>query len=73
MIVIAVRREVLECVKLEVSLAFCYSSPYVARASLPALILGSTLGILAFRYVDDAIFRRIVRIVLMASGLMLVA
>ena len=41
--------------------------------SIPALLAGSALGIVAFRYVDDATFRRIVLIVLLLSGLMLVA
>jgi uncharacterized protein len=41
--------------------------------SMPALLAGSALGIVAFRYVNDATFRRIVLIVLLASGLMLLA
>ncbi len=41
--------------------------------SIPALLAGSALGIVAFRYVNDATFRRIVLIVLLLSGLMLVA
>jgi uncharacterized membrane protein YfcA len=41
--------------------------------SIPALLAGSALGIFAFRYVNDATFRRIVLIVLLLSGLMLVA
>jgi uncharacterized protein len=41
--------------------------------SIPALFAGSILGIFAFRHVKDATFRRIVLIVLLASGLMLLA
>jgi uncharacterized protein len=41
--------------------------------SMPALFAGSALGIFAFRYVSDATFRRIVLVVLLISGLMLVA
>jgi uncharacterized protein len=41
--------------------------------SIPALLAGSALGIVAFRHVNDATFRRIVLIVLLASGLMLLA
>src|SRR5579871_2184029 len=41
--------------------------------SVPALVAGSALGIFAFRYVDDATFRCIVLVVLMVSGLMLLA
>jgi uncharacterized protein len=41
--------------------------------SIPALLAGSVLGIFAFRYVNDATFRRIVLIVLLVSGLMLAA
>jgi uncharacterized membrane protein YfcA len=41
--------------------------------SVPALFAGSVLGIVAFRYVNDATFRRIVLIVLLVSGFMLVA
>jgi hypothetical protein len=33
----------------------------------------SVLGIFAFRYVNDATFRRIVPVVLLVSGLMLLA
>jgi uncharacterized protein len=39
--------------------------------SIPALLAGSILGIFAFRHVNDATFRRIVLIILLASGLML--
>ncbi|HLG80366.1 MAG TPA: sulfite exporter TauE/SafE family protein [Bradyrhizobium sp.] len=41
--------------------------------SIPALLAGSVLGIVAFRYVNDTTFRRIVLVVLMVSGLMLLA
>jgi uncharacterized membrane protein YfcA len=41
--------------------------------SVPALFAGSALGVAAFRYVKDATFRRIVLIVLLVSGLMLLA
>lgn len=41
--------------------------------SVPALLAGSALGIVAFRHVNDATFRRIVLIVLLVSGLMLLA
>jgi uncharacterized membrane protein YfcA len=41
--------------------------------SIPALFAGTALGIVAFRYVNDATFRRIVLIVLLVSGLMLLA
>jgi uncharacterized protein len=41
--------------------------------SIPALFAGSALGIVAFRHVNDATFRRVVLIVLLSSGLMLVA
>jgi hypothetical protein len=41
--------------------------------SIPALFAGTVLGILAFRYVNDATFRRIVLVVLLVSGLILVA
>jgi uncharacterized membrane protein YfcA len=41
--------------------------------SIPALFAGTVLGILAFRYVNDATFRRIILIVLLLSGLMLFA
>jgi uncharacterized membrane protein YfcA len=40
--------------------------------SIPALIAGSVLGILAFRNVSEQIFRRIILIVLLVSGLLLV-
>jgi uncharacterized protein len=39
--------------------------------SVPALLAGTALGIVAFRHVNDAAFRRIVLIVLLASGVML--
>ena len=39
--------------------------------SLPALLVGSMLGILAFRHVNDVMFRRILLGVLLVSGLML--
>jgi uncharacterized membrane protein YfcA len=41
--------------------------------SIPALITGSVLGILAFRNVSEKIFRRIILSVLMVSGLLLFA
>ena len=41
--------------------------------SIPALVAGSVLGIFAFRYVNDATFRRIMLVVLLVSGLMLLA
>ncbi len=41
--------------------------------SVPALLLGSALGIVAFRHVNDASFRRIVLVMLLLSGLMLAA
>ncbi len=40
--------------------------------SLPALVTGSVLGILAFRYASEQVFRRIILTILMASGLLLV-
>ncbi len=40
--------------------------------SVPALVAGSLLGILAFRSVSERIFRRVILAILMASGLMLV-
>jgi uncharacterized membrane protein YfcA len=39
--------------------------------SIPALLAGTALGIFAFRYVNDATFRRIVLFVLLVSGVML--
>src|SRR6516164_3333235 len=39
--------------------------------SIPALLAGSALGLVAFRYVNDATFRRIMLIVLLVSGLIL--
>ncbi len=41
--------------------------------SIPALLAGSALGIFAFRCVNETTFRRIVLIVLLLSGLMLLA
>jgi uncharacterized protein len=41
--------------------------------SIPALFAGSALGIFTFRHVTDAMFRRVVLIVLLSSGLMLIA
>jgi uncharacterized membrane protein YfcA len=41
--------------------------------SIPALLAGSALGLVAFRRVNEATFRRIMLIVLLVSGLMLVA
>ena len=40
--------------------------------SVPALVAGSLLGIVAFRSVSERIFRRVILAILMASGLMLV-
>ena len=40
--------------------------------SIPALIAGSVLGLLAFRNVSEQIFRRIILAVLLLSGLLLV-
>jgi uncharacterized membrane protein YfcA len=39
--------------------------------SLPALLAGSVLGILAFRSVNETIFRRLILIVLLISGVLL--
>jgi uncharacterized protein len=39
--------------------------------SLPALLAGSVLGILAFRSVDETTFRRLILIVLLISGVLL--
>jgi uncharacterized protein len=41
--------------------------------SIPALLAGSWLGMLAFRYVKEQTFRRIILSLLMASGLLLLA
>ncbi|HET7889391.1 MAG TPA: sulfite exporter TauE/SafE family protein [Bradyrhizobium sp.] len=41
--------------------------------STPALLAGSVLGIIAFRHVNDAMFRRIVLVVLLLSGVILIA
>jgi uncharacterized protein len=40
--------------------------------SLPALLVGSVLGIVAFRNVNEAVFRRIILAVLLLSGALLV-
>lgn len=40
--------------------------------SVPALVAGSLLGILAFRTVSEQIFRRVILAILMVSGLLLV-
>ena len=40
--------------------------------SIPALIAGAVLGILAFRNVSEQIFRRLILLVLLVSGLLLV-
>jgi uncharacterized membrane protein YfcA len=40
--------------------------------SIPALVAGSVLGILAFRNASERIFRRIILVVLLVSGLLLV-
>ncbi len=41
--------------------------------AIPALLAGSALGIVVFRYVNDATFRRTILVMLLLSGLMLVA
>lgn len=41
--------------------------------SIPALLAGSALGIVAFRHVKEATFRRIVLVMLLLSGLLLAA
>lgn len=41
-------------------------------SSIPALLAGSALGIFAFRNVSELIFRRIVLIILLLSGIALV-
>jgi uncharacterized protein len=46
---------------------------YDLLLSIPALLAGSVLGIIAFRYVNERTFRRILLIVLLVSGLMLLA
>ena len=40
--------------------------------SIPALIAGSALGILAFRHVSEQIFRRVILSILLLSGVLLV-
>jgi uncharacterized membrane protein YfcA len=45
--------------------------PYYLAISLPALCLGSWLGMVAFQRINDAAFRRIVLVMLIASGLVL--
>ena len=40
--------------------------------SIPALIAGAVLGIFAFRHVSEQIFRRLILLVLLVSGLLLV-
>jgi len=40
--------------------------------SVPALIAGSLLGIVAFRSVSEQSFRRVILAILMVSGLLLV-
>ena len=40
--------------------------------SVPALLAGSVLGILAFRYASEQVFRRIILTILMVSGVLLV-
>ncbi|BAM88967.1 conserved membrane hypothetical protein [Bradyrhizobium oligotrophicum S58] len=40
--------------------------------SIPALLAGTALGILAFRRLNDALFRRIILSILLLSGLLLV-
>ena len=41
--------------------------------SIPALLAGSMLGILAFRNINESTFRRVILIVLLISGVLLVA
>jgi|EndMetStandDraft_7_1072992.scaffolds.fasta_scaffold451504_1 uncharacterized protein len=45
--------------------------PYYLAIALPALCLGSWVGLVAFHRVDDAVFRKIVLLMLVASGSML--
>lgn len=40
--------------------------------SVPALAAGSVLGITAFRYASEQVFRRIILAILMVSGLLLI-
>ena len=40
--------------------------------SIPALLAGTALGILAFRRIKDAVFRKIILGILLLSGLLLV-
>lgn len=40
--------------------------------NLPALVAGAALGVVMFRRIDDALFRRVVLAVLLLAGLMLV-
>jgi uncharacterized protein len=40
--------------------------------SVPALLIGSALGMLAFRNVNELVFRRIVLLILLLSGILLV-
>ena len=40
--------------------------------SLPPLIAGTTLGVLMFRRINEAFFRRLVLIMLLVSGLSLI-
>lgn len=39
--------------------------------SIPALLAGTGLGLLAFRHVNDAVFRRVILTVLLVSGILL--
>ena len=39
--------------------------------SLPALLAGTALGLLAFRHLDDVMFRRIILSILLVSGVLL--
>lgn len=41
--------------------------------SIPALLAGSALGLLAFRVVNEAMFRRVILVILLVSGGLLVA
>lgn len=45
--------------------------PYYLAIALPALCLGTWLGIVAFHRANDAVFRKIVLLMLFASGFML--
>jgi uncharacterized protein len=48
-------------------------SMYTYIGCAPAALLGASLGLRLFRRIDDATFRRVVLIILLASGAMLIA